>query len=127
MLEVHRTACTGACVCVCGWVGGGGKWWVHVCCVGVGVQETLLTICSLALLCVCLSVCLSVQGTPYDYHSPEATDLPYSTFSTLEHKRVHNVEPRYATPPPPVISERNEMHVVSLSSPPPMYGREDMV
>lgn len=78
-------------------------------------------------LTVCLSVCLSVQGTPYDYHSPEATDLPYSTFSTLEHKRVHNMEPRYATPPPPVISERNEMHVVSLSSPPPMYGREDMV
>ena len=94
---------------------------------GWGVQETLLTHCNLALLCVCLSVCLSVQGTPYDYHSPEATDLPYSTFSTLEHKRVHNVEPRYATPPPPVISERNEMHVVSLSSPPPMYGREDMV
>ena len=66
MLEVRRTAYTGArvCGCQCGWVGGwrwvggGGKWWVHVCCVGVGVQETLLTICSLALLCVCLSVCL---------------------------------------------------------------------
>lgn len=75
---------------------------------------------------VCLSVC--VQGTPFDYQSPEATDnQPYSTFSTLEHRRAQHVEPRYVTPPPPVLAEQNEMHVVSLGMPPPLYGKEDMV
>ena len=89
-----------------------------------------------------------MQGTPFDYQSFEATDhQPYSssTFNTMELNRAQNMEPRYVTPPPPVMEGPNEMHMMSLQRPPkreempeppqemhadtfhPMFGREDMV